>query len=150
MSDRKRIYPPVYFLGALILMAALHAGLPLRVVVAPPFGYLGGTLIVIGVALATWGSNLFNRAGTTIKPFEESSVLVTRGPFRITRNPMYLALTVVLLGVWLLLGSLSPALVVPLFVLAIDRLFIRREEAMLSERFGAAYDDYRRRVRRWI
>ena len=150
MGERKRVLPPVYFLGALIAMTALHLGAPLAVVAEPPIRFLGAPLIALGVAGAAWGASLFGRAGTTVKPFEQSSVLVTEGPFRFTRNPMYLSMVAVLLGAWLLLGTMSPGLVVPIFAVAIDRLFIRAEESMLSRTFGAAYDDYRRRVRRWI
>jgi len=131
-------------------MAILHLRAPLVRVPEPPLVLLGAPLVVLGFALAIWGANLFGRAGTTIKPFEKSSVLVTNGPFRFTRNPMYLSMTVVLLGVWLLLGTLGPGLIVPIFVVTIQRRFILVEEAMLRSTFGAEYEAYLQRVRRWI
>ena len=67
-----------------------------------------------------------------------------------TRNPMYLGLTLTLVGIATLLGSLSPWLVVPAFAVAISRLFIRHEEQTLQERFGDEYLAYRKTVRRWI
>jgi protein-S-isoprenylcysteine O-methyltransferase Ste14 len=97
-----------------------------------------------------WVAGIFDRAGTTIKPFEESSALVTTGPFRVSRNPVYLGMVLGLLGVAVLAGSLSPFLVIPLFAVLIDRRFIQAEEAQLERTFGASYVAYKSQVRRWL
>ena len=97
-----------------------------------------------------WARLLFVQVGTTVKPFQESSELVILGPFHVTRNPMYLSMTVLLLGLAVLLGSLTPFFVIPLFVLIINRRFIPAEESMLERRFGESYRNYQQRVRRWI
>ena len=97
-----------------------------------------------------WARMLFVKAGTTVKPFHESSELVVMGPFGVTRNPMYLSMTVFLLGLAILLGSLTPFFVLPFFVWIINTRFIRVEESMLEQRFGDSYRAYKARVRRWI
>jgi protein-S-isoprenylcysteine O-methyltransferase Ste14 len=79
-----------------------------------------------------------------------SSALVVDGPFRFTRNPVYLGMVLFLFGVGVLLGSLTPFLVIPLFALVIDRRFVRVEEAMLTKAFGPSYSAYQSRVRRWL
>ena len=97
-----------------------------------------------------WARMLFIKAGTTVKPYHESSELVTMGPFNLTRNPMYLSMTVFLLGLAILLGSLTPFFVIPVFIWIITTRFIRVEERMLEQRFGDSYRAYKTRVRRWI
>ena len=150
MAGRRRVIPPVYFLAALLLMAGLHVALPVRQVIQLPYRY-GGLLFVLGgIVLVLWAARLFGQAGTTIKPFQESSALVVRGPYRLTRNPMYLGMVGGLVGVAVLLGSLAPVIVIPLFVALLDVRFIRAEEAMLERSFGATYRDYKTRVQRWL
>ena len=112
--------------------------------------WLGLLPIILGLALGLWGIACFRRARTSPIPFAEPSAVVTDGPYRFTRNPMYLGLVLLLLGWAMLLGSTLPFLLVPLFLLVIDRRFVRREEPFLAERLGPAYDAYRQRVRRWL
>ena len=83
-------------------------------------------------------------------PFKEADKLVTQGPFRYSRNPMYLGLGLVLTGTWLLLGALSCVLGVLIFLVVADCWYIRSEERMLQRKFGPAFDAYRARTRRWI
>ena len=80
----------------------------------------------------------------------ESTTLVTEGPYHYSRNPMYAGLALTLAGLALVLGSLSPLIVPPIFVWWITTRFIQKEEAMLEQRFGAQYLDYKQRVRRWL
>lgn len=148
--DKHPVLPPIYFLVSLILMAGLHRWLPARQLLQSPYRYAGLAVMFCGFYLAGWSARLFRQAGTTVRPFEESSELVLHGPYRWTRNPMYVSLTAILIGTALLLGSLTPFAVPPAFVIFIDRLFVRREERMLERAFGAAYVDYKSRVRRWI
>ena len=145
-----RIIPPVVLFAAIIAMIALDALIPGARLLTWPWRWAGALLIVAGVGLVLVVARLFRRAGTTIMPFEESSALVVEGPYRASRNPIYLGMAIALAGVAILLGTLTPWIVIPLFVIAIDRRFVVGEEAMLRARFGAAYDDYRSRVRRWI
>lgn len=150
MTVKRRMLPPVYLLLAFGAMWLLEKYAPLASVLSPPFSYAGVLPIMLGMALAGWGAGLFRKLGTPVIPFDKSTVLVTQGPYRFTRNPMYLGMVVVLVGVWLLLGSASPALVVPLFWLVIEFRFVRAEEAFMEALFGSEYLDYKRRVRRWL
>jgi protein-S-isoprenylcysteine O-methyltransferase Ste14 len=83
----------------------------------------------------------FHQAQTTVKPFEESTALLTTGVFRITRNPIYPGYLLILLGVALIVGSVTPYAVLLVFAVLMDRVFIRVEEQMLEERFGQAWVD---------
>lgn len=146
----RRVLPPVYFLGALMLMFGLHLLLPGPQLVQSPLRYGGLLFVAAGVAVLLWAAGLFRQDGTTINPFQEASTLVVRGPYRLTRNPMYVGMAFVLLGIGLLLGSAFPFAVVLGFVLLIDLRFIRAEEMALERAFGAAYSAYKARVRRWL
>jgi len=149
-QSSKPIYPPTFFLVAVTLMVCLHFLAPARQVILPPYRWLGVVPIAGGVAMVLWVAGIFRRAGTTIKPFQESTELITGGPYRVTRNPIYLGMVCALVGVAVVAGSLTPFLVVPLFAWLIDRRFIRAEEAMLEQTFGARFAAYKARVRRWL
>lgn len=110
----------------------------------------GIALIALGAALAVWCAAEFRRANTPIVPFQEPTALVARGPYRNSRNPIYLGFTLALIGVAALLGSSSPFVVVPLFVWIMQRLFVEPEERLLEHRFGEVYRAYKAQVRRWI
>lgn len=146
----RRVLPPVYFFAAIALMAALDRWLPLARPFHPPLTYLGWLLFALALALAVAVAWRFKRAGTTIKPFQRSSALVTDGLFAYSRNPIYLGMVVGLLGICLALGSLGPLLVVPPFVYILQSRVIAAEERMLEDAFGEAYLEYCRRVRRWL
>lgn len=145
-----KMLPPVWFVLSLIAMAALHWMAPVARIIPAPWNWLGLVPLLGGVALTISGAGLFKRAGTGIKPFSEVTTLVTAGPYRFTRNPMYLGLVAALIGVATLLGTLTPWLVVPPFAWWINRRFIAQEEVMLEARFGAEYVRFKERVRRWI
>lgn len=145
-----RIYPPVYALAAMAVMAALDMWAPLVVILSPPWTAMGGLPISVGLGLMGWAAWVFRRHDTTIHPFQRASALVISGPFAFSRNPIYLGLTLVLLGVALALGSVTPFLVVPVFTMVIDRHIIGPEEQLLAETFGARFAQYRVRVRRWL
>ena len=147
--SRKRIMPPAYLVMAVLIMVALHFLLPVREVVPSPCRYLGIALLVIGLALNIWSDQIFKKAKTTVKPFERSSRLVTEGPYRFSRHPMYLGMVAILIGLGIALGSITPWAVVPAFAFLAGK-FIAIEEKAMEETFGQAYRDYRRRVRRWI
>jgi protein-S-isoprenylcysteine O-methyltransferase Ste14 len=150
VPSKGRVLPPVYFLTALIAMVALHYIVPGAQLFGWPFRYSGALLLIGGIALILWAAVLFQQAGTAIKPFQESSALVAGGPYRVTRNPMYVGMVGALLGVGVLLGSATPFLVVPTFAVLIDLHFIAAEEATLERVFGSTYIDYKSKVRRWL
>ena len=98
-------------------------------------------------AVATAG---FKRAGSDVVPVKNATTLVTGGLYNCSRNPMYRCMVLVLSGCAMLLGSVSPFLVIPLFMWIIRRNFIRPKEAMLRQLFGDQYQQFCQRVRRWV
>lgn len=140
--------PPTYFFLYLLAGIALHFTLGGPRLLRLP--WLGAASILAGVALAVWGERTFAAAGTTIKPFERSHVLVERGPYRFTRNPMYLGMLLVLGGAALTMGTPAPWLAVALHALTLRLRFIRHEERALAASLGEPYQRYRGRVRRWL
>jgi protein-S-isoprenylcysteine O-methyltransferase Ste14 len=150
VKEQRKIVPPVYMLLALLAMLGLHYAIPLAQVVGSPLSYLGLVPLILGITIAATAARMFDRAGTPIRPFERSTKLVTVGPYRYTRNPMYVGLTLILIGAWLLLGSVGAALPIAVFVWIIQSRFIRGEERFLDEIFGDQYRGYKSRVRRWI
>jgi protein-S-isoprenylcysteine O-methyltransferase Ste14 len=150
VKEQRKIIPPIYMLFALLAMVGLHYAMPLGRVVAPPASYLGFVLLLGGITITATAARMFDRFRTPIRPFERSTALVTGGLYRYTRNPMYLGLTLILIGTWLLLGTLSPMLPIAIFIWIIQEGFIRGEERFLDEIFGEEYRGYKNRVRRWI
>ena len=142
--------PPLHFFAACALMIALHLAAPIVRIVPWPFSLAGIVAIVAGIGLATLAERRFRRAGTAVRPFAPSTALVEDGPFRFTRNPMYVGMLLVLAGLFVLLGSLSPLLVIPAFLWLIQARFVVPEEAHMARHFGERYSDYKRRVRRWL
>lgn len=149
-TPRRGPVPPVFFLLAICAAYAVHSLLPVLQIITPPWNYSGALLIVIGVTVAAVSAGAFRRAGTPIVPFTESTTLVTGGFYRYTRNPMYLGMVIALLGIDVMLGSLTPFLVTPVFALIIHRRFILREEALLEGLFGDEYLAFKQRIPRWL
>ena len=146
----RKIVPPFWMLACMALAWLLNRYVPL----APlPFAFvplLGRSLAALGLLCALWPLLQFFAARTGIVPFSEARTLVTGGLYRVTRNPMYLGLTLMLAGYGLMLGSVGALLPVPLFPWIIQKRFIEGEERFLEAAFGEEYRDYRRRVRRWL
>lgn len=131
-------------------MLGLHFALPLRTLLTWPYTVNGWILFVLGLLVAIFVNRQFARYETTIKPFEESTTLITDGLFAISRNPIYLASVIGLIGFWLGLGTVSPVIVIPIYVWLITTRFIVVEEAMLEARFGDTYREYMVSTRRWL
>ena len=146
----KKVLPPTYFFAAIILMMLLHFLLPKRQLIMFPWRFLGLVPIAVGAYIDISADRLFKAHHTTVKPFEVSSSLVTHGVFSFSGHPMYSGMLLILVGIAILEGSLTPWIIVPVFGLLIDLLFIRIEESMLKETFGQEYEEYKSRVRRWI
>jgi protein-S-isoprenylcysteine O-methyltransferase Ste14 len=146
----KNIMPTSCFLAALVLAIALHFALPFGKIVHPPWNWLGLIPFLTGVALNLIADRAFQKHETTVKPFQESEALITSGVFRVTRNPMYLGFLLILLGVAMLLGSISPYFVMVALAFLLEWAYIRVEERMLAARFPEAWEEYASQVRRWI
>ena len=147
---KTRLLPPTIFLLAVLLALGMHVLVPHRRIVPWPWRVLGAAPLALGVLLNLWADRLFKQADTTVKPFEKPRSFVVAGPFRFTRHPMYLGMTAILLGLCLLLGTITPFVVVPLFVLILSVVFIPAEERAMQERFDQEYRAYCQRVRRWL
>ena len=140
----------MWTLIGVLLMLALHFMFPI-VQIVPAFGRLIGLLpLGAGLVISFMAERQFIQVGTSVNPTGATNQLVTDGFYRYSRNPMYLGMALALVGVALLLGSLTPFGVIPLFQWWISTQFIRREEQRLATQFGQDWLEYKARVRRWI
>jgi len=106
--------------------------------------------LTAGIGLGIWSVLTFRRAKTNVLPIRPSTAIVTDGPFRFTRNPMYLSLSLLYMGTAFWLDMLWPVLLLPVLLFLVQTYIIAREERYLERKFGGEYLQYRSRVRRWI
>ncbi len=154
MGDSARLIvpPPLLYLATLTLGGGLHFLYP-QTLWRPSSGLnllLGSALVMCGAAFARWAFVTLHRLGTTANPRQPSQVLVTSGPFALSRNPIYLAMSVMYLGLAVIANSAWVMLLFPVLHLLMYWGVIKREEDYLTEKFGAPFKDYRAKVRRWI
>lgn len=142
--------PPLIYLGGLAVGFALEALLPGSSVPDAVQWILGGVLLVAGLALLGSFNTAFHRKGTAVEPWKPTTAIVTTGPYRLTRNPAYLGMALVYIGIALLADALWVLVPLPVVLLIIDRAVIAREERYLERKFGQEYLDYKGRARRWI
>jgi len=148
--------PHVLVLPPLLYVAALAAGLLLNWAAPQPIlagdlrYWAGGALAALGVTIAAWARSLMERAGTNVNPMLPTTALVTTGPFRFSRNPLYIALTLLYVGLALLTNALWVLLLIVPVALVMHVGVVRREERYLEAKFGDAYRGYRSRVRRYV
>jgi protein-S-isoprenylcysteine O-methyltransferase Ste14 len=147
---KRVIYPPIWLVFGLVAIFALNELMPGTRFTSSVFQILGGVVIFLGLLLLLLAGGLFKRAGTDLVPFKNVSALVTTGIYRLTRNPMYLGMTAILLGCALTVGAALALLVPPVFIVIIELRFIRPEEAMLRELFPEDFPQYCASVRRWV
>jgi protein-S-isoprenylcysteine O-methyltransferase Ste14 len=134
----------------MLLIVLLHFLAPIAHVLRVPWNLLGLLPLGLGLVVTAVADRAFKQQGTTVHPFKEPTQLVTNGAFRFSRNPMYLGFVLVLLGMAILLRSLSPFAVVAGFAIWMDTGFIRVEERILAATFGDEWVRYKQRVRKWI
>ena len=137
-------------LFTLVLMWLMHISMPGFQYVHEPVAYAGIAGIFLGIAMAAVSAGMFKKAGTGIEPFDEATVLVTKGFYRHTRNPMYMGMFLMLTGVAFLFGNIGVLLPVFIFILIIRNNFVLGEERFLEASFGQQYLDYKSTVRRWF
>ena len=152
-ASSRFVWPPVIYGTATVTAALLTWFVPLSLLA--PAGetvarFAGIVLVLGGILLVLGAVRLFRRAGTPVAPIEPTSALVSDGIYRWTRNPMYLGLSLILLGLAVATGSLWFLISLVLAVYGVTKLAIEKEEAYLAGKFGAAYLDYKSRVRRWM
>lgn len=146
-----RFPPPLVFLGFILLGLAADRllGLP-SFVVPSAIGWIGIGLMVAGLALILSALGLFRSVGENPEPWTPSETIIATGPYRITRNPMYLGMAAIQSGFGLWWASVGVVALLPVAMIVIDRFVIAREEQYLRSNFGAPYEDYCKRVRRWV
>jgi len=149
---RVRILPPVVPLVIILAGIALQRVIPIGFNLDAPFRYwIGGTVIVASfLALGTWPVVLLRRSGQDVTPWTPTPSIVAEGPFRFTRNPMYLMMVIGCVGVAIILSNAWILALAPLCALLLYRFAILPEEAYLERKFGDGYLTYKRRVRRWL
>lgn len=150
MEQKRKLVPPVYLFAALVLMWLLNFYWPVLRLIETPWSYLGIVPILLGIGIAAVSASRFAKAETGIVPFDEATTLVTGGLYRYTRNPMYLGMFIMLLGVAIMMGSVTVLLPFFIFMLIIRYNFVAGEERFLEDTFGQPYLDYKAKVRRWI
>jgi protein-S-isoprenylcysteine O-methyltransferase Ste14 len=145
-----RVPPPLIYIVLFGLGLLLHQIVPFTYPPNMPTRVAALICLGCGVLLAGSALLLFRRTQTSLVPIKPSTALVVRGPYRLTRNPMYLGLLCVYIAPALWFGMVWALVLVPLVVLAVQRLAIAKEERYLEQKFGDAYRQYRAHVRRWI
>jgi protein-S-isoprenylcysteine O-methyltransferase Ste14 len=145
-----KIIPPLVYLAGIVIGIAISIWIPTKIVPSSPAWTLGGILIICGAVLSGSAILKFKGVGTTVRPDRAASTLVVVGPYRITRNPMYLGLALVYLGIALADQSVWALILLPVVLTIIQRRAIEPEEAFLERRFGTSYIRYKEKVGRWI
>lgn len=142
--------PPLLYLAALVLVFALQWSWPLPILNLAVTSWLGWAALVLGLALNLWGVWSMKRARTPINPYRAVENIVTAGAFRLSRNPLYVGLDLVLLGVALMLDSLWGIVVLLVVLVVMHFGVILPEERYLEEKFGEPYRRYLAAVRRYL
>lgn len=144
------VLPPLLFFSLLLAAAALQWLIPIRWPWPGVSRWVGAGVLIAAFAFAAWARTLFRLAGTNVNPHRPSTTIVDDGPFRVTRNPMYLSMVVGFIGATFAMRSTWGLFLIVVLALVLHFGVILREEPYLEAKFGDTYRDYRRRVRRWI
>ncbi len=145
-----RFPPPLIYVGGFVIGYLLDRAVPLTLTSWPLGEPLGWALVAVGVALMGSAVMTFRRAGTSLNPAKPTTRVVVHGPYRFTRNPMYVGWVIVYLGCVLLTNTVWPLVSLPVVLVLISRAVIAKEERYLEAKFGDAYRAYKARVRRWL
>ena len=144
------IRPPLVYLASLVIGALLQLAMPLPFLPHTLTAALGVPLIVGAVALFSYSVAKFRAAGTPVPARKPTTVIVQTGPYRYSRNPIYLAFSLFQLGIAIWVNSAWLLATLVGAVALIHFVVIRREEQYLERRFGSQYLDYKASVRRWL
>lgn len=142
--------PPVLYGGTLLAAILLHLTVPLRLLPRTPAWVVGLLLVAISIVILASGVRAMARARTEVDVRKPTTAIVVDGPFRYTRNPLYVSLTLIYLGIAALINTLWPILLLPILLIVMQRGVIEREERYLERKFGDEYLRYKARVRRWL
>ena len=145
------IRPPIAWALAVLAALALQWRMPLPFMpAAAPVGWVGGAVFAIALALVAWAIATLTRAGSNVPTSMPTTTIVDAGPYRFTRNPIYLGMFLGLVGLAIVFDSLWLLVALMPFALVIRYGVVAREEAYLERKFGDVYRRYRSRVRRWL
>lgn len=143
--------PPLIYAGFLVLAAVLEWFYPLSMGARSSWHWaIAAMLLTSGVVLALWGKITLDRAGTCVHPAGSTRTIVSSGPYRFSRNPLYLALTLMYLGLTLIINTFWALVLLPLLLWLVHSGVVRREERYLERKFGEEYRRYLRQVRRYF
>ena len=143
--------PPRLYLIAFTISVILHLVHPVTVTDQTLYRMaIGVTLLVINAILVRWAFVTMRTAQTSPHPYESSTALVVTGPFKFSRNPVYVAMTGLYFAAALIINSLWPLLLLLPLMVTMHVGVVLREESYLEQRFGAVYAAYKMRVRRWL
>lgn len=145
-----RIPPPLIYVAGFLIGLLLEKGFPVAVLPRTPTRIGASVCIALWVILGAWSIGLFRRLRTSLLPIRPTTTLVVSGPYRFTRNPMYLALAFLYVGLALWFLMFWALVLLPAVIAVVQYFVIAREEKYLEEKFGEEYHQYRVRVRRWI
>jgi protein-S-isoprenylcysteine O-methyltransferase Ste14 len=142
--------PPLLYAGALIVALLINLILPL-----PIFGdtlgrWFGLLLAILGAGIGAWGTYSLITGGTNVNPTLPTTSIVTSGPYQFSRNPLYLALTLIFIGLTLIMNTWWGILALIPLLLVMHNAVVLREERYLEEKFGESYRHYRSQVRRYL
>jgi protein-S-isoprenylcysteine O-methyltransferase Ste14 len=146
----KKLISPQFLNVGLLISIGIHFIFPIYIIVTFPYTIFGLILILLGLSLNIWSVRELKRNNTIIAFKETALQLVISGPFRISRNPIYLSGVILSLGFAIFLGSLSMFLFPVILLLILNFYYIPVEETELEETFRGKYLLYKRKVRRWI
>jgi len=151
-ADNPGVVAPPPFIYAGALAAGLLANRRFRLPFLPRrlARSLGSLVIVGGFVIGLMGFRVMRRTGTNVDPYRPATAVVTEGPYRFTRNPMYVGFTLMYVGISASANALLPILLLPAVQQLMRRGVIEREERYLERKFGDEYLRYKARVRRWI
>jgi protein-S-isoprenylcysteine O-methyltransferase Ste14 len=145
------IRPPIAWAVAVLAGLVLNRLMPLPFVpAAVPAGWLGAMVFVLALALFAWAIVTITRAGSNVPTNQPTTTIVESGPYRFTRNPIYLGMFLGLIGLAIAFDNLWLLMMLVPFALVIRYGVVPREEAYLERKFGAVYRGYHSRVRRWL
>ncbi|SFO66782.1 Protein-S-isoprenylcysteine O-methyltransferase Ste14 [Mesorhizobium sp. NFR06] len=145
-----KVFPPLLFVVALIVMLALRYVWPLAIGGRPFTLVLGVALAALAVAIIAWGRSTMLRGGTNVNPTLPTTTIITGGPFGFTRNPLYLGLIGLLLGIGLMFDSWWAVVALIATFPILHYGVVMREEAYLERKFGEPYRSYKASVRRYL
>ncbi len=142
--------PPLLYAGTVALALLLHAAIPLRFLPRTVAWVIGLLLVGLSIVITVSGVRAMARARTNVDVRKPTTAVVVDGPFRYTRNPLYVSLTLLYLGIAMLINTLWPFFLLPGLMIVMQRGVVEREERYLERKFGDEYLHYKARVRRWI